>query len=146
MRWKSALTVLLAVFLQSATSWAAVCDVACLVQRSEPGCHVAQVSSHGDHLASMAHSHCAHMGRSGFSGVSAFSFVVATSSCAHSLCRQPDGLVDPAKTVQFDRVQWVAIYQASISDQSLLPTRYVSEAPPPVIPPLLDPLSVALRI
>jgi hypothetical protein len=146
MRWKSAFSVLLAVSLLGASSWAAICDVACMVQRGQPGCQFSQASSHGDYLGSMSHSHCAHMRKPGISKASPSSFVVATSSCVHSLCRQLDSVADPGKSVQFDRVQWTIVQQVLIPDQSLLPSRYVSEAPPPVLVPLLDPLSVALRI
>jgi hypothetical protein len=86
------------------------------------------------------------MRKPGISKASPSSFVVATSSCVHSLCRQLDSVADPGKSVQFDRVQWAIVQQVLIPDQSLLPSRYVSEAPPPVLVPLLDPLSVALRI
>jgi hypothetical protein len=146
MRWKSAFTVLLAVSLLSASSWATICDVACMVQRSQLGCHVSEASSRGDHVDPISHSHCAHMRRPGLSNASPSSFVVATSSCTHSLCRQPEGFVDPAKNVQFDRVQWAIVHQVLIAEQGFVPIRYVSEAPPPLIVPLLDPLSVALRI
>jgi hypothetical protein len=146
MRWKSAFSVLLAVSLLGASSWAAVCDVACMVQRDQPGCHASQASSPRDHLAPMSHAHCAHMRRPGLSNASPSSFVMAASSCAHSLCRQPEVLVDPAKSIQFDRAQWAIVHQVLIAEQGFVPIRYVSEAPPPVIVPLLDPLSVALRI
>jgi hypothetical protein len=145
MRWKSAFSVLLAVSLLGASSWAAICDVACMVQRGQPGCHVSQASSHGDYLGSMSHSHCAHMRKPGISKASPSSFVVATSSCAHSLCRQLDSVADPDKSVQFDRVQWAIVQHVLIPDQSL-PSRYVSEAPPPVVVPVFNSLSVALRI
>jgi hypothetical protein len=94
----------------------------------------------------MSDAHCAHMGRPGLSNAGPSSFVVAASSCTHSLCRQPEGLVDPAKSVQFDRVQRAIVHQVLIAEQGFVPIRYVSEEPPPVIVPLLDPLSVALRI
>jgi hypothetical protein len=71
---------------------------------------------------------------------------VAASRCAHSLCRQPESLVDPAQSAQFGQVQWAVVHQVLLSDQSPLPSSYASEAPPPVLVPLLDPLSVALRI
>jgi hypothetical protein len=147
MRWKSAFTALLAVSLLSASSWAAVCEVACVVQRSQPGCHVSEASSQEHHLASMSHAHCAHMSRPETSTkASPVSFIDATSSCAHSMCRQPDSLVDPAKSVQFDRVQWAIVHQVLIAEQGLTPSRFVSGAPPPGIVPSLAPLSVALRI
>jgi hypothetical protein len=62
------------------------------------------------------------------------------------MCRQPDSLVDPAKSVQFDRAQWAIAHQALVAEQGLAPNRFVSEAPPPVIVRSLAPLSVTLRI
>jgi hypothetical protein len=145
-RWKSAFTVLLTVALLGASSWAAVCDVACMVKGGQPGCHVSQAASHRDYLGSMSHSHCAHMRKPAISKAAPSSFVVATSNCTHSLCRQLDTVVNPGKSIQFDRVQRAVVHQVLIPDQSLLPGRYVSEAPPPLLAPFLDPLSVALRI
>jgi hypothetical protein len=55
-------------------------------------------------------------------------------------------LVDPAKSVQFDRVQWAIVHQLLIAEQGLAPSRFVSEAPPPVIVSTFSPLSVTLRI
>jgi hypothetical protein len=55
-------------------------------------------------------------------------------------------LVDPAKSVQFDRVQWAIVHKVLIAGQGFVPSRFVSEAPPPLIVQSFSPLSVALRI
>jgi len=146
MRWKSAFTVFLAVTLLSASSWAAACDVACAVQRVRPGCHISEAASQEHHLDSMSHAHCAHMGRPESATKAMPASFDATSGCTHSVCRQPDSLADPAKGVQFDRVQWAIVHQVLIAEQGLTPSRFVSGAPPPGIVPSLAPLSVALRI
>jgi hypothetical protein len=137
--------MLLAVLLLSASSWAAVCDVECTVQRSQ-GCQASQVSSQKDRLVSKSHAHCANMRKPDASKAGPASFVEATSTCTHSLCRQPASLVDPAKSMQFDRVQWAIVHQILTVEQGFVSGRYVSEAPPPVVVPPPDPLSVALRI
>ncbi|SRR5258708_6752617 len=141
MQWKKAFTIALAVFMLTASSWAMACDTMCMLRSALLECPLSQGSS-----VQMSHAHCAHMGRPGTSKANASSFVEATSSCTHSLCRQPDSLVDPAKSVQFDRVQWAIVHQVLIAEDGLTPSRFVSEAPPPVIVPSLSPLSVALRI
>jgi len=147
MRWKSAFTMLLAVFLLSASSWAAVCDAECMVQRIQPGCHASETTTRGHHVTSMSHTHCAEMRRPESSAnASPASWVQATSSCEHSVCRQPDSLVDPAKDTQFDQVQWAIVHQVLVSELGFVPVRYVSEAPPPGIVPSLARLSLALRI
>ncbi len=145
MQWKKAFTTALAVLMLTASSWAAVCDVACMVQRSQSGCRVSEAAE-GHHLSSMSHAHCAHMKNPETSKIGPTSFIEATSSCTHSMCCQPDSLVDPAKSVQFDRVQWAIAHQVLIAEQGLAPNRFVSEAPPPVIVRSLAPLSVTLRI
>jgi len=140
MQWKKAFTIALAVFMLTVSSWAMACDAMCMLRSALLERPLSQGSS-----VQMSHAHCAHMGRPGTS-TSASSFVQATSSCTHSLCRQPDSLVDPAKSVQFDRMQWTIVHQVLIGERGLAPNRFVSEAPPPVIVPSLAPLSVTLRI
>jgi hypothetical protein len=146
MRWKSAFTVLLAVTLLSASSWAAACDVACAVQGVRPGCHLSEAASQEHHLDSMSHAHCAHMRRPESATKAMPASFDATSSCTHAVCRQPDSLADPAKSVQFDRVRWTIVHQVLIAEQGFTPSRFVSEAPPPLIVPSFNSLSVALRI
>jgi hypothetical protein len=147
MRWKSAFTVLLAVFLLSASSWAAVCDAECMLERIQPGCRASETSTGGHHVTSMSHTHCAEMRRPETSAnASPASWLQATSNCEHSVCRQPDSLVDPAKDTQLDQVQWAILHQVLLSELGFAPVRYVSEASPPGIVPSPVPPSLALRI
>src|SRR5260370_33941734 len=89
MRWKSAFTLLLAVTLLSASSWAAACDVACAVKGVRPGCHLSEAASHEHHLDSISPAHCAHMRRPESATKAMPASFDPTSNCNNARCRQP---------------------------------------------------------
>jgi len=142
MSWKGAFTLLLAAMLLSASCWASACDVACTVP-SESACPVCQSIQHEHNHAAMSHEHCAHLHGVKHNHVS---LVATNSTCAHTLCRLPDSLIDPARRSESSKAQWTVIHQPLILDRAVAQLRFVSEAPPPEIVSSISPLSIALRI
>jgi hypothetical protein len=139
---KSVYAALVAAFLLHASSWAAACEVACMLRGHQSGCQVFSNSSHG--LSSVSHVHCAYMRGHESSKITAT--VAATSNCRHTFCGQLDSLIDPVKSVRLYQVQWAVIHQTQVSQSDIAPSRFVSEAPPPGTVASDNPLTVALRI
>lgn len=144
MRWKSIFAAMLALLLTTVSSSAAVCEAACAAQGIVPACHSSRASSNPQ-PSSMTHRHC-HMARSGESNAAPGVAVYTESGCEHTVCRQPDIVIDRTEKAQLGEVHWAPLEPLSIAISKSMPTRYISEAPPPAIPTAHPFLSVALRI
>jgi hypothetical protein len=144
MSWKGAWTVFLAFMFLNASFCSALCDVTCAISGGHK-CPTAHASLHEHRLASGTHAHSMHMKRSDSSDGGAI-FVEGASTCAHTLCRQPDSVVGAEKDARIDQVKVAVIQPTPAFQDELVPTRFVSEAPPPGIVSSFRPLSIALRI
>ena len=141
MRWRSAFAVLLAVFLLSTSSWATVCDLACIRAAQRHLCPICGSSSH----TAAAHMHCAHMnGQEG--SLTAHFELTASSQCTHTFCEQLASASLPTKGFQSNQLKQVVLRPAAQLESGIIPVRYVDKAPPPILVDSGSHLTIALRI
>ena len=141
MRWKGVFALLLAVTFLSASSWAEVCDMACVSSSQRHVCPICGSSSH----ALAAHMHCAHMDGHE-SSLAAHVELAASSQCTHTFCTQPLSVNLPTKAFQTDQLKWTVSHPASHLEGGLIAVRYVDKAPPPILIDYDRPLTLPLRI
>lgn len=144
MQWKSVFAAMLGLLLVTVSSSAAVCEAACAAQGTVPACHSSRVSSNTQ-PSPMTRHHC-HMATSVESRTAPEMAAYIESGCKHMVCRQPDTMIDRTEKAQLGEMHWVPFEPLLIGVRAMVPSRYISEAPPPVIPTVHPFLSVALRI
>jgi hypothetical protein len=141
MKWKGILAMLLAVIFPSASSWAAVCDLACASSTQRHVCPSCGSSSH----TAAAHMHCAQMDGQE-SSLAVHVELTASSQCTHSFCAQPVSVNLPTKAFQSDQLKWALSHEASHLEGGVIPFLYIDRAPPPIPVASDRPLTVTLRI